>query len=221
MKIYHDDIGEVCLEKYMGNDLDVVNMARQSFGNEKLVMEAGDRKLLKRLVDHDHWSPFEHCFVRFWCVVPIYIARQHMRHRSWSFSELSRRYTSNNLQFYEPVDLRKQSTSNRQASLEDDLVEKMEDGPKDWIKDADRYSLYTYERLLSQGVCREQARGVLPASLYTSYHASCSLRSLIHFLSLRVDHGAQWEIQKLAEGMQELVSDIFPLSMQYYKEKTS
>ena len=106
----------------MGSDLTIVNSARVSFGVEKEKLDARDKKLINYLVKHRHTSTFEHNVVTFKFVVPLFVRSQHMRHRTWSYNEISRRYTDVDINFYEPKSFRTQHKSNRQASNTDDLI---------------------------------------------------------------------------------------------------
>ena len=117
--IYDDKIGRVQYVSHMGSDLTVVNSARVSFGNEKSKLYKRDRKLIRYLVEHKHTSTLEHCLITYKFVVPLYIRSQHHRHRTWSYNEISRRYTEKDLQFYCPHEFRTQHKSNRQASTDE------------------------------------------------------------------------------------------------------
>ena len=114
--LYGDDIGRVELIQTIGNDLSVVNAARVSFGVEKEEIDEKDKKLINYLVKHRHTSTLEHCFMTFKFVVPLYVRSQHHRHRTWSYNEISRRYTNVGIEFYEPTSFRTQHKTNRQAS---------------------------------------------------------------------------------------------------------
>jgi thymidylate synthase (FAD) len=210
-----DNIGCVELVDHMGSDLTIVNAARVSFGAHKSELDDKDRKLINYLAEHRHTSPFEHCSVTFRCHVPLFVRSQHHRHRVWKFNEVSRRYTSENLEFYEPKLFRPQHKNNRQASIDTPQKVWVGDGRGDAheaLVAHHRASLALFERLLEAGVAREQARGVLPQNLYTTYYATVDLSNLSKFYSLRTHEGAQWEIRKLAEGMAELVKPIFPVA---------
>ena len=116
--LYGDGIGAVEYISHMGNDLSIVNAARVSFGAEKQELDGKDMKLIKYLVKHNHTSPFEHCAITMRFTVPLFIRSQHHRHRTWSYNEISRRYTSVDMEFYQPEEFRTQHKSNRQASTE-------------------------------------------------------------------------------------------------------
>ena len=145
-------------------------------------------------------------------------------------SEISRRYTDFNLEFYEPKQFRKQSESNRQASVDEwfDPEYGITDHPlcaSDLLKQHHDASLYVYNKLLELGVCREQARGALPQNLYTEYYGTCNLNNLFKFIGLRMHKGAQWEIQQVAEATLNIAENLFPVTTQAYinilKEKNN
>ena len=220
--LYEDGIGRVDYVSHMGSDLTVVNSARVSFGVQKEELDGRDKKLINYLIRHRHTSTLEHNLITFRFTVPLYVRSQHHRHRTWSYNEISRRYTDVNIQFYEPKEFRTQHKSNRQASNADDLVD-----PKvrfhrrpasDLIKDHHHDSLILFNQLIKAGVCREQARGVLPQNMYTEYYGTCSLLNALKFISLRSHEGAQWEIQRVAEAMLEILEDLYPVTIAAYKE---
>ena len=129
--LFGDKIGAVEYVSHMGSDLSVVNAARVSFGAEKEEVDEKDIKLINYLMAHNHSSPFEHCTLTFKFTVPLFIRSQHHRHRTWAYNEISRRYTSVDIQFYEPKQFRTQHKSNRQASTDsliDPLLESNRDG---------------------------------------------------------------------------------------------
>jgi thymidylate synthase (FAD) len=120
--LYDDKVGSVEYISHMGSDLSVVNAARVSFGAQKRELDEKDIKLINYLMSHNHTSPFEHCAITMRFVVPLFIRSQHHRHRTWAYNEISRRYTSVDMKFYEPKMFRGQHQSNRQAST-DNLVD--------------------------------------------------------------------------------------------------
>ena len=121
IELYGDSVGAVELVDHMGTDLTVVNSARVSFGKEKEEVDKKDEKLIGYLIKNRHTSTLEHNVVTFRFTVPLFVRSQHHRHRTWSYNEVSRRYTGENIRFYEPKSFRTQHTSNRQAS-NDELV---------------------------------------------------------------------------------------------------
>ena len=220
--LYDDMIGCVEYVQHMGNDLTIVNAARVSFGVEKDEVDARDKKLIKYLVKNRHTSTLEHNVVTFKFTVPMFVRGQHHRHRTWSYNEISRRYTDINIQFYEPKSFRTQHKSNRQASNENETVNPEMEWDKTTasqsIENHHKRSLNLFNDLIKAGVCREQARGVLPQNLYTEYYGTVNLNNLIKFISLRDDEHAQWEIQKVAQACKEIATELWPVAMQTYNE---
>ena len=226
IELYGDGIGKVEFVEHMGTDLTVVNSARVSFGKHKEIMDLKDQKLIKYLIKHKHTSTLEHNNVTFRFKVPLYVRSQHHRHRTWKYNEISRRYTDFNIEFYEPTQFRTQHKSNRQASNEDELV-----NPNVYsrylgyaapanlvIQDHHTRSLKLFNELIDKGICREQARGVLPQNMYTEYYGTVDLNNLLKFIGLRTHEGAQWEIQKAAEACLEIAEDLWPVTVRAYRE---
>ena len=220
IELYEDGIGKVDYVSHMGSDLAVVNSARVSFGVEKNELDDKDRKLINYLIKHRHTSTLEHNLLTFRFTVPLYVRSQHHRHRTWSYNEISRRYTDVNIQFYEPNVFRTQHKTNRQASNAEDLINPVLSCGSDcdeMVMLHHQMSLDLYERMMSAGVCREQARGVLPQNLYTEYYGTVNLSNLLKFIDLRTHEGAQWEIQKVAEACLEIATDLFPETVGAYR----
>jgi len=227
--LFKDSIGCVEYIKHSGDDLTVVNAARVSFGAEKEELDDKDIKLVNYLMSHGHTSPFEHCNITFRFVVPLFIRSQHHRHRTWSYNEISRRYTSVDMQFYEPESFRTQHKSNRQASnneLINPNINHFSNTPlpvqpylaSEAVKDHHIRSIKLYNTLIERGVCREQARGVLPQNLYTQYYGTTDLHNLLKFVSLRVHEGAQWEIQQVAHACLKISENYFPHAVEAYRK---
>lgn len=224
--LFEDKIGAVEYISHMGSDLSVVNAARVSFGAEKSEIDEKDVKLINYLMSHNHSSPFEHCVITYRFTVPLFIRSQHHRHRTWSYNEISRRYTDVDLNFYEPNSFRTQHKSNRQASNQEEMIDPyLGSEPQKtlvpsgrltasgMVKAHNRGSLSLFTQLLEAGVCREQARGVLPQSLYTQYYGTVNLHNLLKFVSLRTHTGAQWEIQQVASACLKIAEPLFPCSV--------
>lgn len=212
------DLGFVDLLDTMGNELTIVNAARVSFGKHKTEWDDKDELLLKFLVEHRHTSPFEHVQFQFRVKCPLYIRSQWHRHRMWSYNEISRRYTEQDIEdCYIPEMFRQQSESNRQASIDralpdnDLLIEKYEQHVA--------RAVAFYKDLLENGVCREQARGVLPQAIYTEFYATVDLHNLLHFIELRISPEAQWEIQQYARALLELIEPYVPVTVKWFKER--
>lgn len=209
------DKGFVELVDQMGDDLSVVNAARVSFGKRKSEFDNNDKKLVKYLWEHKHTSPFRHASLQFHIKAPIFVLRQWMKHQvGCSWNEISGRYVQFEYEFYEPDNYRKQSTNNKQGSF--GSIEKQEDA-KSIFETAMLYSIRDYNRLLELGVCKEQARLLLPVSLYSECYWTCSLQAVMHFIHLRDEEHAQWEIQEYARGVKELIKPLFPHTLELFE----
>jgi len=217
----------------MGNDKTIVQSARVSFGkDDDNELTERDIKLVDYLIRNKHTSTLEHCNISFKFVVPLFVRSQHHRHRTWSYNEWSNRYRDltkedNKPLFYEPKQFRTQHKSNRQASNIEELINPWVEEPDQWIqgrrvedaiKDHHEESVKLYNKLLELGVCREQARGVLPQNLYTSYYGTTSLLNALKFIDLRDHEGAQYEIQVVAKAMNEILTDLYPITMAAYNK---
>jgi len=226
VKLYGDEIGKVELVDFMGSDLTIVNSARVSFGKHKNEIDDKDKKLINYLVKHRHTSTFEHNVATFRFVVPLFVRSQHHRHRTWSYNEISRRYTDVDMKFYEPTTFRTQHESNRQASNINDTCNPLISTSSISGGDSASYlvrrhhikCLKLYNNLIEAGICREQARGVLPQNMYTEYYGTCNLNNLLKFIDLRTHEGAQWEIQKVAEAVLEIITDLWPIAVTSFRE---
>ena len=225
IELYGDGIGRVEYVEHMGSDLTIVNSARVSFGVHKEELDERDIKLIKYLIKHKHTSTLEHNFITFRFKVPLFIRSQHHRHRTWSYNEISRRYTDVNLEFYQPTEFRTQHKSNRQASNDeriDPVLMRFEDGgiltAAGALRSHHEKSLGLYHELLESGVCREQARGVLPQNLYTEYYGTTNLNNLMKFIGLRMHDGAQWEIQQVAQACLDIAEELYPVTVAAYRE---
>jgi thymidylate synthase (FAD) len=210
------DKGYVELIDYMGNDQSIVDAARVSYDGSTKGQEA-DKKLLFYLWENHHTTPFEQVQLRFKIKAPIFVARQWMRHRTWSFNEISRRYTSENVEFYIPNEFREQDETNKQGS--NGLL-----AGKSFLRNAyqssceDALSVYNY--LIEFGVAREQARGVLPMAMYTTFIGSVNLHNLLKFVTLRMHPHAQWEIRQYARAIYwHFIQDLFPWTFEAYERE--
>ena len=198
-------------------DSAIVQSARVSYGQgTKMVSE--DRGLVRYLMRHHHSTPFE--MVEFKChiAMPIFIARQWIRHRTANVNEYSARYSIMPDRFYRPSidNVRKQSKSNRQggegpidAGTAEEFLQLLENAEANYQK---------YIELTEKGVAREIARAVLPVSVYTEWYWKCDLHNIFHFLSLRMDPHAQIEIQDYAKAMYELIKPIVPVACEAFED---
>jgi len=221
IEIYDDSLGAVELVDHMGDDLTVVNSARVSFGKRKGELEEKDKKLIKYLVNNKHTSTLEHNVVTFRFTVPLFVRSQHHRHRTWSYNEISRRYTAENLRFYEPTKFRTQHKSDRQSSNTDNIDPELPGyfylRASDKVRAHHVNCLSLYESLLEAGVCREQARGILPQNLYTEYYGTANLNNILKFIGLRLDKHAQWEIRQVAAAVLDIITDIYPATVSSFR----
>ncbi|MGN0878013.1 MAG: FAD-dependent thymidylate synthase [Oligosphaeraceae bacterium] len=200
--------GWIGLVDMMGSETSIVNAARVSFGKRRETMDERDAALVRYLVSHHHTSPLEHVVFTFLVHCPLFVRSQWHRHRTWSYNEISRRYTEVDLELYVPPALREQSESDRQASREAESLDQSACLAK--IRAFHEQSLRLYQELLDAGVCREQARGVLPQNLMTTFWATVDLNNLLKFLELRDSPHAQWEIREYASAIKSLIRDDFP-----------
>ena len=195
-------------------DKAIVDGARVSYQTGTTTTR-GDRGLIRYLVRNWHTSPLELVVFKFRIKAPLYIARQWLRHRTASVNEMSARYSIVDEEYYEPEVLRKQSEINHQGS---EGVVEVDDKLAKVISTQYKNAFILYQHLLDTGVCREQARGVLPQSTYTSFVWKMDLHNLMHFLQLRMDHHAQEEIRDYATAIYELVQPLVPHSMEAFMD---
>jgi len=208
---------EVQLVGHHGSDNSIVSAARVSYGNGSKGEEK-DKKLIRYLLANKHTSPFEHVSFTLRASVPLFVARQWMRHRTWSFNEVSYRYTLAGMVFYRPAQYRKQSTSNKQMSdgVIDDAraYHELDRAYRRTVTEA----IATYEGMIEAGVSRELARIVLPVSLYTELYASVNLHNILKFLEQRLHPHAQQEIREVAVQMRDIVRQIVPWTIEIWEE---
>ncbi len=210
--------GFVALVDYMGNDAAIVQAARVSYGQgTKTVRD--DRALIRYLMRHRHTTPFEMVEFKFLIRLPIFVARQFIRHRTASVNEYSARYSvvPDEYEIPPPEEVRRQSTVNRQGrgdALPPEAVEKFRRDLERVSKDA--YAAYT--AALASGVARETARLLLPVSYYTQWYWKSNLHNLFHFLSLRLDPHAQEEIRLYAAAMAKVARTVAPIAFEAFEE---
>jgi thymidylate synthase (FAD) len=196
-------------------DYAIVQAARVSYGEgTKQVSE--DRGLIRYLARHRHTTPFEMVEFKFHHVMPIFVARQWIRHRTANVNEYSARYSVVRDRFFKPSleNVRKQSTSNRQGGEEPMDVQTAQDFLA-YLDEVEK-SYERYQEFLDKGVAREIARIALPASVYTEWYWKIDLHNLFHFLSLRMDPHAQQEIRDYATAMFKLIQPIVPIAAEAF-----
>jgi len=213
---------------HMGDDLRVVNAARVSFKKESKEFVGQDERLINYLAKHNHWTPFSHPMITMREKVPIFVARQRFKHMvGFTYNEVSRRYVDDEPEFYVPEAWRsrpegsvKQGSGNKKLKNSDLFVET--DGHEghfgDWeydflyYEDLVRYCSDWYKMAVESGVAPEQARMILPQSMYTEYYVTGSLAAWARAYKLRIDPHAQKEIQELAEQWGKIIEPLFPVS---------
>ena len=212
--------GLVRLVDHMGSDLSVVRSARVSYDAEWRAGEdeGKDAKLIDYLVRHNHTSPLEAVSFTFEVKAPIFVLRQWHRHRTWSFNEVSARYSELPEEFYVPEQdqITYQSTSNKQ--MRTDKVNPHAYYIREKMKRHCINAFELYREMLADGCPRELARGVLPVNTYSHMFATVDLHNLAHFLKLRLHEHAQYEIRVYAEAMLELITPIVPVCVAALKE---
>jgi len=213
------DHGFVRLVDYMGSDAAIVQAARVSYGEgTKKVSE--DRALIRYLMRRRHTSPFEMVEFKFHVKLPIFVARQWIRHRTANVNEYSGRYSVMKEEFYIPEakDIRFQSTVNKQSRSEEEVPDELKRRFIDFLKRTHAASYEEYERLIDQGLARELARIGLPLSLYTEWYWKIDLHNLFHFLRLRLDPHAQLEIRQYAHVMADMVKVVCPMAFEAFMD---
>ena len=213
------DHGFVRLVDYLGGDARIVQAARVSYGEgTKTVRE--DRALIDYLLRNRHTSPFEQVILTFHVKIPIFVARQWIRHRTARLNEISGRYSVMRDEFYvpRPFEVRFQSQRNRQGGSEDEVPDALRERVIEALRRDQATTYGRYEDLLEDGIARELARINLPLSLYTEMYWQIDLNNLFHFLRLRMDWHAQYEIRAYGDVMASLVRAVCPLAFEAFEE---
>lgn len=196
---------------HMGSDLSVVNAARVSFGKKSEWAKStgnlkdGDRKLIKYLAEHKHFSPFGHAFASFHIKAPIFVARQLVKHKFLRWNEISRRYVDDEPEFYTPEVWRGRSENKKQGSA--GVIHNSSD--PDFVNFT---ALRTYNEMIELGVAPEQARMVLPQSTMTEWFWSGSLDAFADMCKLRCKEDTQYETRLVADQISEEMKQLFPVS---------
>jgi len=205
--------------QHAGSDLMVVNSARVSFGKRSEMeddlwgppkLKEDDARLIRYLAKHNHISPFNHTWVTFQCRAPMFVARQLQKHEYMPWNEISRRYTTENIEFYTPEVWRGKSADKKQGS--DGVVDVGDWGDANWA------CLTAYNDLLDMGVAPEQARMVLPQSMYTEWFWSGTVGAIAKMCNLRCKPDTQAETRIVADQISEKMKELFPVSWDALKE---
>jgi thymidylate synthase (FAD) len=221
------DRGFIRVIDYMGTDAAIVQAARVSYGaGTKKIQE--DRGLINYLMRHRHTTPFEMCEIKFHIKMPMFVARQWVRHRTASMNEYSARYSVLKDEFYVPEisQLAEQSETNKQGKSDNGLDEKRAKEILEILERSGRDAYEKYSHMLNDlSLTRELARTVLPVSVYTEMYWKMDLHNLLHFLKLRADPHAQYEIRRYAEVILDIVKKWTPIAYEafinYGKESLS
>jgi thymidylate synthase (FAD) len=203
----------------MGGDESIVQAARVSYGKgTKSVNE--DRGLIRYLMRHIHTTPFEMVELKFHVKLPIFVARQWIRHRTANVNEYSGRYSIMKEEFYVPAAdaVHFQSLQNKQGRREEDVPEELRQRVLALLTSTQKQLYGEYEELLEADIARELARINLPVSLYTEWYWKIDLHNLFHFLRLRIDPHAQYEIRVYAEAMADITKRVAPLAWEAFED---
>jgi thymidylate synthase (FAD) len=206
------DHGFVRLVDYMGGDARIVQTARVSYGEGTKTIRQ-DAGLIDYLLRHEHTSPFEHVIFELHCKMPIFVARQWIRHRTARLNEISGRYSVMKDEFYLPPreKISLQSTDNKQGREQTTVPAELQDKVLELLKQDQSASYANYSEILNDGIARELARINLPLSMYTEWYWQMDLKNMLHFLKLRMDSHAQWEIQEYARAIAGIVKTVCPM----------
>lgn len=211
--------GFVRLVDYMGGDESIVQAARVSYGKgTKTVSE--DRTLIRYLMRHQHTTPFEMVEFKFHVKLPIFVARQWIRHRTANVNEYSGRYSIMPEEFYVPDEttIKYQSQANKQGRDEEEVPPEIRKRVLQILLAEQKSAFDGYKEMLNYNIARELARINLPLSLYTQWYWKIDLHNLFHFLKLRLDKHAQYEIRAYAETMAEIVKVVVPMAYEAFED---
>ena len=213
------DHGFVMLANRMGDDLAVVNAARQSFGNTEFEMTEKNKGLINFLMRERHGTPFEMVTFTFNAKVPIFVMREWIRHRIGSFNEYSGRYTKMIEDFYIPMESKVRSQTGKPGAY---VFEPVDSHKAKAVRAAmtvfSKSAWWLYEALLKMGVAKEVARMILPVNYYTQFTWTVNLRSLLNFISLRSHETAMFEIREYSRAIETLISEVVPVSYKAFQE---
>ena len=220
------DKGYIEVVDVLGDDLTPVNAARVSFGGRSENFTDKDKRLSKFLIKHKHFSPFRHQHVMMIIKAPEFVMRQWYKHvvgiettsnhptKDHAWNEISGRYVAYS-DFYMPKDFRAQSDDNKQAS--EGLVDNQKEASQLW-QEAQQSSIEAYENMIAMGMAKEQARSILPLTVYTEVWWTASFQSIMNFIELRDEATAQVEIQVYAKALKGIMLDVFPETTKLWQE---
>ena len=220
------DKGYIEVVDVLGDDLTPVNAARVSFGGRSENFTDKDKRLSKFLIKHKHFSPFRHQHVMMIIKAPEFVMRQWYKHvvgiettsnhptKDHAWNEISGRYVAYS-DFYMPKDFRAQSDDNKQAS--EGLVDNQKEALQFW-QEAQQSSIQAYENMIAMGMAKEQARSILPLTVYTEVWWTASFQSIMNFIELRDEATSQVEIQEYAKALKVIMLDVFPETTKLWQE---
>lgn len=213
------DHGFVRLVDYLGSDERIVQSARVSYGSGTKSFRQ-DKGLINYLLRNDHTSPFEQVNFTFHIKMPIFVARQWIRHRTGRVNEISGRYSVMSDECYlpDPQHINIQSEDNKQGRVDEPVSKEVSDEVLAILKETQVHSYESYQKLLDMGIARELARVNLPLSLYTEWYWQMDLHNLFHFLQLRLDAHAQYEIRVYAQTILDIVRLVCPMATEAFEE---
>jgi thymidylate synthase (FAD) len=212
------DKGFVRLVDSMGGDDAIVQAARVSYGQGTSKVSQ-DRGLIRYLMRHRHTTPFEMVEFKFHCKMPIFVARQWVRHRTANINEYSLRYSEARDEFYfpDPEHIQFQSALNKQGRSGEVPLE-LKQKVLDYFKEISERSFTMYQELNEEGIARELARSLLPVNIYTEWYWKNDLHNLLHFIGLRSDSHAQYEIRVYSDAMAVSVKAVAPFAWEAYQD---
>ena len=215
---------EVTYVDHMGSDLSVANAARVSFGKRSEMdtsdvwgppkLKDKDAKLIRYLAKHKHISPFGHCFASFHIKAPVFVARQLVKHKFLRWNEISRRYVDSEPEFFHPTEWRGRSADKKQGS--EGVIESLR---PTYSKTLIKIAMDNYKHLLSEGVCPEQARMVLPQSMMTEWYWSGSLDAFADMCAMRCKPDTQAETAEVAWEIDCKMVELFPVSWRALRDE--
>jgi thymidylate synthase (FAD) len=214
-----DQFGFVRLDASMADDISVVNSARVSFAKSQTEIDDAAKGLINFLMRERHGTPFEHNSFRFHIKCPVFVAREWFRHRIGSFNEFSARYSEVIDEFFVPNDFEVRKQVGKPGAYhfapvdEDVALEAVA-----IIDKANKIAYEAYKKMLDMGVAKELARTVLPMGMYTEFYWTVNARSLMNFLSLRLDKSAQADIRKYARRIEAIFAQQMPVTYKAWVE---
>lgn len=211
------DYGYVRLIDWMGDDKRILEAARISYKSPSKGDEQ-DKKLLQYLWKNKHSSPFEMVKVTMNIKMPIFVMRQYVRHRMQNLNEVSARYTELPNEFYIPSSWRKQDTKNKQGSVQAEWEDGEQNALSQNLYEFCQEAYQEYEKMMEHGVAREMARMILPINIYTEIYCCWDMKNLLHFIGLRDDPHAQYEIQEYGRAIKKICQELFPWTMEAYEK---